>query len=331
MQMEAQIRGILLFDVVSSTRFAHTDSLQIAKRLHETIGAVTAPDVQAQFAGDGGVLLFPSPKRGYEGLKRLIGSWTGFKIGRTSPLVPGIRLSFHVARLTTLSLSWDASFGLPLVIGNRLMNAAPPDAVAVSENAFQFLQHLIESDGISHRYEALSTKHGEYLNAYILAVSDFLKDDQCLVRIEPPIDLILYLASHPEQLFQIPAQKFEQVIAELLKDFGYEVELTKQTRDRGIDIVAVARNAGIGLTEKYLIQCKRNAPRNKVGIEIVHAILGVGSEEPNTGLIIATTSTFTKPAIQVAQRESVRWRLHLKDYDDIRAWLHTYANRRIMT
>lgn len=333
--MQAQIRGILQFDVVSSTAFAHLDLMQIVRGLRETVQAVTSQDVQAHIAGDGGVLVFPTVERGYEGLKKLIGSWTGFKKGFTSPLVPGIRLSFHAAIVNTLSHHQDALFGLPIVIGSRLMIAAPRDTVALSEDAFRFLQKLIDSDRMSPKYQTftttyhtLTTKHDEFLNAYIFSINDFLKDDQYLIRIESPADLLLYLASQPAQLYEIPARKFEQVIAELLADFGYDVELTKQTRDKGIDIVAVTRDAGIGLTERYLVQCKRNAPRNKVGIEIVHGILGVGAEEPNTGLIIATTSTFTKPAMQVAQKESVRWRLHLKDYDDIHVWLRTYANRR---
>lgn len=167
------------------------------------------------------------------------------------------------------------------------------------------------------------------MDAYFIAVRDLLKPDQYLVRLETPADLLLHLASHPERIYEIPPRKFEDVIAELLADFGFEVELTKQTRDRGIDIVAIARDVGTGLIEKYLVQCKRNAPRNRVGIAIIHEMLGVGAEEPNTGLIIVTTSTFTKPAMEVARKEIIRWRLHLKDYRDIHDWLRRYASKRI--
>jgi len=118
-------------------------------------------------------------------------------------------------------------------------------------------------------------------------------------------------------------------VAELFSDFGYFVELTKQTRDKGIDIIAIRRSIIPEIDERYLIQYKRHAPHNKVGISVVHELLGVGVSEPHTGLIIATTSSFTKPALEITKKESTKWRLHLKDYFDIYQWLKAYTKKRI--
>src|SRR5207244_6339335 len=116
----------------------------------------------------------------------------------------------------------------------------------------------------------------------------------------------------------------EEVMGELFERLGFDVELTQQTRDKGIDLIAIKKRRDAGLTERYLIQCKRHSANNRVGVDVVYSMLGVGSVEPHTGLIIATTSYFTKPARELAAEPSVRWRLHLKDYDAIRELLETY-------
>jgi hypothetical protein len=65
-----------------------------------------------------------------------------------------------------------------------------------------------------------------------------------------------------------------------------------------------------------------------IGIAVVHEFLGAGVAEPSTGLILATTSSFTKPACDLSQREAVRYRLHLRDYLDLTAWIAGYAAKR---
>ncbi len=142
---------------------------------------------------------------------------------------------------------------------------------------------------------------------------------------------MIFLASQPDELFRLPPRRFEEILAELLSDVGYSVELTKQTRDDGIDIVAIGRSTALGLDERYLVQCKRNAPDNHVGVSVVRELLGVGIHEPNTGLIIATTSVFSGPARKMAAIDTIRWRLHLRDYDDVIAWLRRYASKRAST
>lgn len=327
--MQATVNGLAFLDIVSSTSFKRRDIDNIAQRLRETINSVVEPNVQAHLTGDGGILVFPSPERSYEGLKILITAWINAKDKFFfPPIVPGIRLALHVGMVETIENRLNSIVGLSLSLGSRLIAASPPDTVVLSTEAFDYLKKSIESDGFRANHQTLSGKHGLALDAFVIPIREFFKPDQYLIRIEPPTDLLLYLASYPEQLFAITPRNFEEIIAELLKDFGYQVELTKQTRDNGIDIIAISRDEGLGLVEKYLVQCKKNAPKNKVGIGVVHNLLGVGAESPSTGLIIATTSTFTQPAKALAIRESVRWRLHLKDYNDIREWLSVYAGKR---
>lgn len=75
-------------------------------------------------------------------------------------------------------------------------------------------------------------------------------------------------------------RKFEELIAELLRAKGYEVELTPRTRDGGFDILAIKKgDLGSALT---LVECKRYAETNKVDVGIVRGLYGVVEEKRAT-------------------------------------------------
>ena len=128
------------------------------------------------------------------------------------------------------------------------------------------------------------------------------------------------LNRNPEQLYNLSSRKFEELIASIMKDFGYDVELTKATRDGGRDIIAYIENA----VTKYLtyIECKRYAEDNKVGISIVREVIGVHtSDNPNKSLIV-TTSYFTRDAQELAKKFENS--MDLRDFNDIKTWLKNY-------
>ena len=129
-----------------------------------------------------------------------------------------------------------------------------------------------------------------------------------------------YLKKHPQKLYELHPRKFEELVASILKDLGFEVELTPATRDGGRDIIAHVRNA----VSSYLtyIECKRYAADNKVGVGIVREVIGVHHIRKPTKSIIVTTSFFSKDAIKEA--EAMESQLDLKEFTDIKAWLQRY-------
>lgn len=91
------------------------------------------------------------------------------------------------------------------------------------------------------------------------------------------------------------------MIAEILRHQGFIIELTKQTRDNGFDILAI-RPVNRHAPLKYLVECKRYK-NMKVGVEIIRGFKNVvDSENANFGIIV-TTSYFTKDA-QKKQKEA---------------------------
>lgn len=325
---DTPLRAVITFDVQGSTRLTRTDQDKLLRGIQYAISELEDFDVNVLVAGDGGVLAFDDAKKAYNALKSLIYSWVSAKKEFIPPVLVGLKLALHAGPILMNRAYPDVIVGPTIEEAYSVMMAGPPDIVQISDEAFSLIETLITSEHVRVVARNLRLHDGTARKIHEIAFSEFLRSDQYIVRLEPPVDLLLLLAKRPEQIYTITPRKFEEVIAQLLADFGYEIELTKQTRDSGIDIIAIRRDTGLKLTERYLVQCKRNAPKNKIGISVVHELLGVGIEEPHTGLIVVTTSTFTRPVLDLARKESVRWYLHLKDYASIQEWLFEYSKKR---
>jgi len=136
--------------------------------------------------------------------------------------------------------------------------------------------------------------------------------------------LIEHLSRQPTDLFKLPPRKFEEVIAELLADMGWEVHLTKQTRDGGRDILAFL-NLDIGRL-LCLVEAKRYSPDRPVGIDLVRNLYGVLSDEQANAALLVTTSYFTQDAREF-QRRHVH-QISLQEYRDVVAWIKKWRTRK---
>jgi hypothetical protein len=133
-------------------------------------------------------------------------------------------------------------------------------------------------------------------------------------------ELVRYLAQHPAKMYELNPRKFEELVAELFRAKGYDIELGRGTKDGGVDIRAFLRNdVGALLT---LIQCKRHLAHNKVNVDVVRGLYGVVNRDDASCGMIVTTSTFTRDARSEQQR--LEHRIHLADYTDLTKWLRHY-------
>ncbi|WCL51473.1 restriction endonuclease [Leptospira sp. GIMC2001] len=136
------------------------------------------------------------------------------------------------------------------------------------------------------------------------------------------LELISAFAKNPQRIFSIKSREFEELIAEIFKNYNFEVTLSKETRDGGYDIMAI--NTSIpNVKTKYLIECKRYAQKNKIGVGIVRSMAGIlESEKANQGIIV-TTSSFSKPAEDFAA--SLNWKVSLRDFNGVKEWLENVS------
>jgi restriction endonuclease Mrr len=195
-------------------------------------------------------------------------------------------------------------------------------------------QERIPSEGIGRRrrfpveaLEVFKTLRDENLGRRKRAGSDSDPREDVWAEINIRInsiteELVTYLARHPHHIYKLQPRKFEDLVAAIVADMGYEVELTPLSRDGGRDVLAVmATPLGKQLT---IIECKRYDIDNRIGVELVRQFLWVLEQEDraNRGLI-AATSYFTSGARELEAQH--RWRLGLKDYESIVGWLSQYG------
>lgn len=139
------------------------------------------------------------------------------------------------------------------------------------------------------------------------------------------LDAIEDLRLNISSLSGIDRRYFEQVTAELIRSKGFEVEVTKKTRDGGRDIIGITNVNGIPF--KLFVECKRKDLGNPIGVDIVRSVYGVHNTQngPNKSIIVSTTY-FTKDARNFPKQEAnSHWELGLYDFDDLSKWIADYG------
>jgi restriction endonuclease Mrr len=150
--------------------------------------------------------------------------------------------------------------------------------------------------------------------------------ERSILEVIPLLDaeFLRFLRLHPEELRNVNPRRFEEIVAGLFAGFGFEVELTAMARDGGRDLVAVKYEPA---RVKYLVECKRYVPPNKVGIAVVQRLHGVTLSEGASKGILATTSYFSAPAkLHIEKHPFI---LDGRDYDGLTRWLDLYDKTRM--
>jgi restriction endonuclease Mrr len=136
--------------------------------------------------------------------------------------------------------------------------------------------------------------------------------------------LIQYFTKYPHRLYDLHPRSFEELVAELWDAFGFAVELTKRTRDGGVDIMAVR---GGPKQLKYVVECKRYSSDRPVGIEIVQRLFGVTYLMNADRGAIVNASHFSQPAQRTLSQSN--WLLEGHDFHSLTSWLHDYQQFRM--
>ncbi|MCX7099132.1 MAG: restriction endonuclease [Methylococcales bacterium] len=133
------------------------------------------------------------------------------------------------------------------------------------------------------------------------------------------------LLKNPRILHEISPRKFEELIAVIMSDLGFDVQLTRATRDGGADIYASLKNEATSFLT--VIECKKWSQDRKVGIEVVQRMAGVQLSNHANKSLIVTTSFFSQPAIEQARQ--YKGMMELKDYNSLKTWLEIYQGHLI--
>lgn len=146
------------------------------------------------------------------------------------------------------------------------------------------------------------------------------KKEPAIITLSPVNEKVLkYLAENPEALYQLTGRKFEEVMAEIYCKLGYNVELTKTSRDGGKDIII--RKPEVLGDFIYYVECKKYSPDKPVGVGIVRELSGVIEMDRVNGGIIATTSYFARDVRELILNNNLNYRIKLHGFHEIKNML----------
>ncbi len=117
-------------------------------------------------------------------------------------------------------------------------------------------------------------------------VEPLIPFDYAKYRFTNPIDALAGMDSR-QDLLKMDWYRFENLVRQLFEAMGMTVNITRSSRDEGIDVVAYLKTDVVHRAE-YIIQAKRYS--HCVSTESVHALAGVVEEKRATAGILVTTS-----------------------------------------
>ena len=123
-------------------------------------------------------------------------------------------------------------------------------------------------------------------------------------------------------IYDLTPRQFEEFVAELMEKRGYRVDLTKATRDGGKDLI-IANHRDIG-NFLFYVECKKYAPSNPVGVNLVRELAGTVLADRVTAGILVTSSYFSPDAIVFSNQ--LEHQLSLVDYLKLKDWINEAHN-----
>jgi hypothetical protein len=106
------------------------------------------------------------------------------------------------------------------------------------------------------------------------------------------------------QLQQVDGFEFEQLIADVWAEKGWETQVLQASNDRGIDVVARREDP---FAQKFLIQAKRYSNDNNVGSKEIQQYGSLrNQDEEADAVVVVTTSDFTNQAIDIGNELNVK-------------------------
>lgn len=182
--------------------------------------------------------------------------------------------------------------------------------------ALSVLGRLIKGESIDTILDLINGQLYKLKDKLLLPESEIIKTTKPII-VSANNELISSLKKQPSDLRKLSPREFEQLLADLLNDMGWEVELTKQTRDGGSDILAYM-NTDIGRL-LCLVEAKHYREDRKIGVDLVRTLYGTLCDAQANSAMLVTSSSFTSGAKGFQQKHE--YQLSLKDYADVVEWI----------
>jgi len=124
------------------------------------------------------------------------------------------------------------------------------------------------------------------------------------------LEVMEYCAKHPEGFDHLTPEAFEDLIAAMYRNYGFDVEKVGRWNqaDGGVDILAIRKDMILG-EYKVAVQCKHSG--NKIRPAVIRELNGTIDQFKANAGVVATTSSFSAQSYELV--ENNLWRISLQD------------------
>ncbi len=189
--------------------------------------------------------------------------------------------------------------------------------------ALSILSKLIRGDNIDSILSSTKEPLYDIQNGILVPKNKILTETNPII-VSANKKLITSLKQQPDSLRNLSPREFEELLADLLRDMGWDVELTKQTRDGGADILAYM-NTEIGRL-LCLVEAKHYREDRKIGVELVRTLYGTLCDAQANSAMLVTSSSFTSDAKAFQQKH--KYQLNLREYADVVDWILKFGTKK---
>ncbi len=249
-----------------------------------------------------------------------------FNLKRIRALVFSSRRTVEIPRAETLDLNPLDPLDARELLRRLQSRMSPDDLNRAAEMAEGHPLALEILAGVLDRHPHLAIDDILRGQIYDLERRVITSPTKLVTDLKPKIiianeSLLEKLKRQPDSIFDLPPRRFEELVAELLDGMGFEVELTKETRDGGKDILAYM-NTRIG---KFLclVEAKKYRQDRTVGVELVRTLYGTLCDYQANSAMLVTTSSFS-PDAQAFQKKH-EYQLSLRDYGNVVDWIQGHV------
>jgi restriction system protein len=160
----------------------------------------------------------------------------------------------------------------------------------------------------------------------VITLGDRTDEGRILIGLAPAwLEIVRLIEHDPEEMFRIPPQKWEEIIAGCYKRAGFdEVTLTPRSGDHGRDVIAVKKDFG---SIRFIDQVKAYKAGHLVTANEVRSLGFCLQADPKATKGFVTTTSAFAPRIYLDPFISslVPTRLDLVDGTRLLAWLSELA------
>lgn len=138
------------------------------------------------------------------------------------------------------------------------------------------------------------------------------------------------LATDPTQIFEVEHRDFERISAIVAEDRGFDVQLTRGSKDGGKDLVLRCRDDG-GQARSIYVEVKHWSSGKKVGPQELEKLFTVIARDHVDGGLLISTSGFTDPAPKLLASSDSADMVRLIKLGKMTSYIREYAPHQART